>query len=457
MMSQANSLKPRSMLRKRLPRYKFEASDRTLLQNLVNKYIGILERKALNQNMLDEKKRAWQLITQKFNTQSADKRIRDAKQLRKCWENMKWRARREVKQADEEGAMEGDIDGQNGHHLSDFTHPSHLTSGMMGVGEFMGGSVEDDDEGEDDDSEGEFDDDDDDDEEMVAPMGTEPIEISDDLDLDASETNGNLPLALNVPRSDPRHPNGFPLSHPPEDELIGSFVADAWIAEEAPGEDGDREDIHLRSEVGDASTYNQIWNGSTSLSSPIGSLGGASSSNRHTHTPPLAASDVSQERIPRAPSVSSSMGDAAESLSSRHSISSSSRSSKRPRDRVYINQSNAKLRRPSSSSASPIVLVDGDGAAESSAIAVRCHNVDEAERQAGADEEHAKKMELLQAQLDFEKSKVERMRKMMEMSEIEHRARMRMLVRFQQVAEKQKEYWSHHVDTAKRDEVTDQF
>lgn len=103
------------------------------------------------------------------------------------------------------------------------------------------------------------------------------------------------------------------------------------------------------------------------------------------------------------------------------------------------------------------MLVDGDGAAESSAIAVRCHNVDEAERQAGADEEHAKKMELLQAQLDFEKSKVERMRKMMEMSEIEHRARMRMLVRFQQVAEKQKEYWSHHVDTAKRDEVTDQF
>ncbi|XP_041467788.1 uncharacterized protein LOC121418143 [Lytechinus variegatus] len=453
MMSQANTLKPRSMLRKRLPRYKFESSDRTLLQNLVNKYIGILERKAINQNMLDEKKRAWQLITQKFNSQSVDKRIRDAKQLRKCWENMKWRARREVKQADIE--VEGDMSRHNGHHLSDFTHPSHLTSGMMGVGEFMGGSVEQDDEGEEDDNEGEFDDDDDE-EEMVAPMGTEPIEISDDLDhLDATETNGNLPLPLTTPHGDPRHPNGLPISHPPDDELIGSFVADAWIAEEAPGEDGDREDIHLQTEIGDASQENQIWNGSTSPAG--GGMGGGastSSSTRHTHTPPLAASDTSQDRIPRAPSVSSSMGDAAESLSSRHSISSSSRNNKRPRDKVYTNQSNAHQPRRPSSSASPVVLLDGDG--ESSAVAERS-SVEEAERQMRTDEEHGKRMELLQAQLDFEKSKVERMRRMMEMSEIEHRARMRMLVRYQQVAEKQKEYWSHHVDTVKRDEVTDQF
>nr|XP_054758093.1 uncharacterized protein LOC129264270 [Lytechinus pictus]XP_054758094.1 uncharacterized protein LOC129264270 [Lytechinus pictus] len=451
MMSQANTLKPRSMLRKRLPRYKFESSDRTLLQNLVNKYIGILERKAINQNMLDEKKRAWQLITQKFNSQSVDKRIRDAKQLRKCWENMKWRARREVKQAD----IEEDMSSHNGHHLSDFTHPSHLTSGMMGVGEFMGGSVEQDDEEEEDDNEGEFDDDDDE-EEMVAPMGTEPIEISDDLDhLDATETDGNLPLPLTTPHGDPRHPNGLPISHPPDDELIGSFVADAWIAEEAPGEDGDREDIHLQTEIGDASQENQIWNGSTS---PVGGMGGGastSSSTRHTHTPPLAASDTSQDRIPRAPSVSSSMGDAAESLSSRHSISSSSRNNKRPRDKVYTNQSNAHQPRRPSSSASPVVLLDGDG--ESSAIAERRSSVEEAERQMRTDEDHGKRMELLQAQLDFEKSKVERMRRMMEMSEIEHRARMRMLVRYQQVAEKQKEYWSHHVDTVKRDEVTDQF
>ena len=72
--------------------------------------------------------------------------------------------------------------------------------------------------------------------------------------------------------------------------------------------------------------------------------------------------------------------------------------------------------------------------------------IEEAERQLRGEEEHAKRMELLQAQLDYEKSKVERMRRMMEMSEIEHRARMRMLVRYQQVAEKQKEYWSQHMD-----------
>lgn len=430
----ANVYKHQDFRRKRLPRYKFEASDRTLLQNLVNKYIGILERKAINQNMLDEKKRAWQIITQKFNTQSVDKRVRDAKQLRKCWENMKWRARREVKQAD--------FDTGEGEKLRDVTHPSHLTSSMMGVQTIRDGSFDDDDdiymyedEGEDDEEE----------EELVAPLGTEPIEITEDPDLN---TNGNAPLNLMMPHPDPGQVGRHPMSHPPDDELIGSFVADAWMAEEGPAQDDDREAIHIKAEVIDVVEPvddNSLWNGSTS---PARSLGGTSSTHK-SRTPPLATSDVSQDPTPRAPSVVSSIGDAAESLSSRHSVSSISRGNKRQRDKVTHNH----IQPRPSSIASSLVHVDGDAAASS--LRVR---VDEDERQQRADEEHAKRMELIRAQLDYEKSKVERMQRMMEMSEIEHRARMRMLVRYQQVAEKQKEYWTHHVDNARKDQPPpDQF
>ena len=218
--------------KKRLPRYKFEASDRTLLQNLVNKYIGILEHKATNQNMLDEKKRTWQLITQKFNSKSVDKRVRDAKQLRKCWENMKWRARRELRIAS------GEDDGEESEKLSEFPHSSpHLASGLAGVEMFMNGDYDDEEDEEEDEGEDEYEEDEDEEEEeeeIVAPMGTEPIVIGDESH--PPDANGVDDLISAPP--DPRVSSHHPISHPPDDELIGSLVADAWIAEESPGLDG---------------------------------------------------------------------------------------------------------------------------------------------------------------------------------------------------------------------------
>ncbi|XP_071511563.1 uncharacterized protein [Diadema antillarum] len=412
-MTQRYTLKPQPR-QKRLPRYKFEASDRTLLQNLVNKYIGIVEQKAVNQNMLDEKNRAWRIITQKFNTQSVDKRIRNAKQLRKCWENMKWRARREAKEA----GFDVDV-------------PQPVTVGntrrplLIGSGDF----VDEHDEGDDIyNEEVEYDDEE---EEVVAPMGTEPIVID-----DAASSSSRASGSFRRPPREPHPPDGYHVNHPPDDELIGSFVADAWMAEDPPGENDDREGLHMKADMLEAvrpveqESHMTLWNGA-STSSPARSPGGTSS--LHTTRTPPPASDVTLTATQRAPSVSSSVGDAAESISSRLSASSAFRKSNKPREGVNQNRAHRRA-----SPVAPLTAVDVD------AISIRSQ-IEEA-RQLRDEEEHTKRMELIQAQLDYEKSKVARMQRLMEMSELEHRARMRMLARYQQVAEKQKDYWSRHAD-----------
>ena len=73
----------------------FSELEKSLLMELVDKHKDILENKQNNFKMIRQKNQAWENVLEEFNSQSGVKK-RDSKQLRKCWENLKARAKKSI-------------------------------------------------------------------------------------------------------------------------------------------------------------------------------------------------------------------------------------------------------------------------------------------------------------------------------------------------------------------------
>lgn len=69
--------------------------EKALLTELVRKYKDLLENKNNDYKTIQQKNNTWETLSQQFNSQSGVKK-RDAKQLKKCWENIKARAKKQL-------------------------------------------------------------------------------------------------------------------------------------------------------------------------------------------------------------------------------------------------------------------------------------------------------------------------------------------------------------------------
>uniref|UniRef100_H3AGH3 Myb/SANT-like DNA-binding domain-containing protein 3 n=2 Tax=Latimeria chalumnae TaxID=7897 RepID=H3AGH3_LATCH len=71
----------------------FSKMEKSILFSLVEKHRAVLESKRSDARTISQKQKTWLLLGEEFNTQPGVVR-RDPKQLRKCWENMKARAKK---------------------------------------------------------------------------------------------------------------------------------------------------------------------------------------------------------------------------------------------------------------------------------------------------------------------------------------------------------------------------
>lgn len=71
----------------------FSQLEKSLLTELVAKHKDVLESKRNDFRTISQKNSLWETLSQEFNSQSGVTK-RDAKQLKKCWENLKMRAKK---------------------------------------------------------------------------------------------------------------------------------------------------------------------------------------------------------------------------------------------------------------------------------------------------------------------------------------------------------------------------
>ena len=71
----------------------FSELERSLLTELVGKYKDVLESKRNDYRTIKVKNDKWETLAEEFNSQSGVTK-RHAKQLKKCWENIKARAKK---------------------------------------------------------------------------------------------------------------------------------------------------------------------------------------------------------------------------------------------------------------------------------------------------------------------------------------------------------------------------
>ena len=78
----------------------FSVYEKSLLTEFVMEYKDILENKKNDSKSIELKNSTWNLLAEQFNSQ-VGVQTRDCKQLRKCWENIKSRAKRLSKEQSE--------------------------------------------------------------------------------------------------------------------------------------------------------------------------------------------------------------------------------------------------------------------------------------------------------------------------------------------------------------------
>ena len=77
------------------PRQFYSELEKTLLIELVGKHKDVIENKKNDYKTIRQKTLAWEELAQEFNSQSGVTK-RDSKQLKKCWENVKARAKKNL-------------------------------------------------------------------------------------------------------------------------------------------------------------------------------------------------------------------------------------------------------------------------------------------------------------------------------------------------------------------------
>ena len=73
----------------------FSELERTILTELVEKYLSIIECKKSDFRSIRRKNEIWTKISEEFNAQMVVQQRTD-KQLKKCWENRKSRAKQDL-------------------------------------------------------------------------------------------------------------------------------------------------------------------------------------------------------------------------------------------------------------------------------------------------------------------------------------------------------------------------
>ena len=73
----------------------FTEFEKTLLRNLVKKYLTVVENKSTNKVSQNQKDKTWDKITVEFNSDSIVN-LRSKQSLKKAWDNLKTRTKEEV-------------------------------------------------------------------------------------------------------------------------------------------------------------------------------------------------------------------------------------------------------------------------------------------------------------------------------------------------------------------------
>lgn len=84
----------------------FSELERSLLTELVGKYKDVLESKRNDYRTIKVKNDRWETLAEEFNSQSGVTK-RDSKQLKKCWENIKARAKKQIAKERREAKLTG--------------------------------------------------------------------------------------------------------------------------------------------------------------------------------------------------------------------------------------------------------------------------------------------------------------------------------------------------------------
>ena len=71
----------------------FSKMEKSLLTELVSKHQDVLENKKNDYKIIKKNHSTWDNLAEEFSSQTGTKK-RDAKQLKKCWENIKSRAKK---------------------------------------------------------------------------------------------------------------------------------------------------------------------------------------------------------------------------------------------------------------------------------------------------------------------------------------------------------------------------
>jgi molybdopterin biosynthesis enzyme MoaB len=84
----------------------FSELEKSLITELVSKHKNVLERKGTITKALSKKTVTWETLTEEFNSQAGVKK-RESKQIKKCWENIKSRAKKSIAKEKREAKMTG--------------------------------------------------------------------------------------------------------------------------------------------------------------------------------------------------------------------------------------------------------------------------------------------------------------------------------------------------------------
>lgn len=75
----------------------FTEHERSILVNIINKYRNIVDTRSRTREIYLEKQNVWQQIVEEYNSMD-NIMVRTEKELRKCWDNMKYRAKQAEKE-----------------------------------------------------------------------------------------------------------------------------------------------------------------------------------------------------------------------------------------------------------------------------------------------------------------------------------------------------------------------
>ena len=84
----------------------FSQLEKSLVTELVRKHKDFIENKKTDYRTIKQKNSAWEALSKEFNSKS-DVTKRDSKQLKKCWENLKARAKKQLAKEKREFKLTG--------------------------------------------------------------------------------------------------------------------------------------------------------------------------------------------------------------------------------------------------------------------------------------------------------------------------------------------------------------